>query len=113
MPRPLEVWGITAVATNAMQARHSDGRRADLVRAIVRTSSRRAAAKAFGVPDSYLKDYGASSGSSSELTACAAVKQDGIVLIRGLDPGDTVMGTEDYVEWDMVNDDFLGMWDRG
>lgn len=68
------------------------------MRGVVRTSSRAAAARAMGVTSSWLKEYGSTSGNEADLTACAAFL-DNTLLLRGLDPGDTIDGNSGYVEW--------------
>ncbi len=73
--KPLRVWG-----TVLMDSRFGKSQ----VRAIVAAKSRAAAARAFNVPDSYLRNYGSETGNKVELeTALAAPEVAFVAPLNG------------------------------
>jgi hypothetical protein len=90
----LKGYSILLAAWSSWEVDHC-GRHASQVQAIVRTTSKKRAAKLFGVSLHHFNTYGMEPGVKGEV-ALDAYSPD-TVLIKGLDPGDTIGGDEGWV----------------
>lgn len=78
MTKPLKVWG-TLIVRHGLPGATSHGQ----IRAVVAVKSRAAAARAFGVGNAYLRDYGSTTNNRKEIEA--AMSKPGTVFVHTSD----------------------------
>jgi hypothetical protein len=91
-----KVWHAVIPRPSHLDIRHPDGRTVAQVTGLVRSSSKRKAAEAMGGSLYWFNDYAGETGHKEDVAFMANVPEDQLV-VRPMDPGDSLNGDTGYI----------------